>query len=162
MSSCASVYSYRTMCPIKLKYVAMKIWPVSLLLIATCIGAAVQADEAITKDEAVAVAERFIQEQGYTHVPATVKGNAVVLESITWSEHEEDLFRQRFNSLHPRAIGIKRTDHPVPGGWGVAFDYVTDYANEDICRVVTMNADGTNLRVQHVEGARSYWIGLDE
>jgi hypothetical protein len=113
-------------------------------------------DKRISRKEAVALAERFIRVNGYADAPESELKSQLDLESIEWSNNRQDLLKQRRNTLRPVAVGIKAID----GAWGVVFDYVSSEPGR--CRVVTMSFDGTNIRVQHKDGIREYWVGHDD
>ena len=69
---------------------------------------------------------------------------------------------QRHNTLRPKAIGAKRGRRGDKDGWSIAFDYATAVrGGRDSCRVVTMNSDGSNIRIEHVDGIRSYFAGFN-
>ena len=109
---------------------------------------------ALSSQEAVAAAEHFIRENGYTDAPASEMKDELDFESIEWYDSRSDLLEARWNSLHAEAMGIK----PSESGWGVAF-YSVSYPNS--CRVVTMNLDGSSKRVQHQTGICEYWAGFE-
>jgi hypothetical protein len=110
---------------------------------------------ALSSQEAVAAAERFIRENGYTDAPASEVKDELDFESIEWHDSRSELLEARWNSLHVEAMGIKSSE----SGWGVAF-YSVSYPNS--CRVVTMNLDGNSKRVQHQDGICEYWAGFEE
>ena len=75
------------------------------------------------------------------------------------SRDREDLLKQRFNLLKPKAIGTK---HGSVGGetmgWSVAFDFVSPPPQyKDYCLVVTMNEDGSGIHLVHENVIRSYF-----
>ena len=115
-----------------------------------------EAQRALTREEAVAVAERFVRDNGYTDAPKEELKVDLDFESIEFAADREELLRQRKNSLQPKAIGAKQTS----SGWGVAFDHFKPQS--DTCRVVTMRLDGSEIRVQHQDGLREFWLGLGE
>jgi hypothetical protein len=115
----------------------------------------------ISKNEAVAIAELFVATNGYTNLSRDQVGKEFVPESLELSNDREDTLKLRFNTLKPKAIGIKKGSRGAVSGWSVAFDYVASGPNPRICRVVTMNDDGTGLMVQHQDGIRSYFTGFD-
>jgi len=116
--------------------------------------------ESLTKDQAIALAERFVLENGYTNAPNSKIKRDLDFESIEWAGSREQLLQLRFNTLMPKAIGIKRINLRFPDGWSVAFDY-TDPTSSHSCRVVTMKSDGTEMRVEHQDGIRSHFMGFD-
>lgn len=68
----------------------------------------------------------------------------------------------RFNTLKPKAIGIKSGQKDEQHGWSVAFDFTDAYTDSSACRVVTMDANGEHLVMQHVDGTRSYFAAPDD
>ena len=109
----------------------------------------------LTCDEAVALAEQFVRENGYTDAPDRDIKHRLDGEGLEWTSDRSEQLRLRRNTLLAKAIGIKATDQ----GWGVAFEYASDRSS---CRVVTMAIDGSSLRMQHQDGIREYWAGFSE
>jgi hypothetical protein len=138
----------------------MKLAPLAVAFFALTGGAALsvaqqpEAQRSLTLEEAVAVAERFVRDNGYTDAPADELKAPLDVESIEFAANREELLLQRKNSLQPKAIGAK----PTSEGWGVAFDYFEPQV--DTCRVVAMRHDGSEIRVQHQDGIREFWLGL--
>ena len=112
------------------------------------------AQRPLTLEEVVAVAERFVRDNGYIDAPVDELKARLDFESIEFGANREELLLQRKNSLQPKAIGAK----PTSEGWGVAFDYFEPQA--DTCRVVVMRHDGSEVRVQHQDGIREFWLGV--
>jgi hypothetical protein len=102
----------------------------------------------------VELAERFVRENGYTNAPQSEVRSRLNYESIERADNRAELLKSRWNTLSPKAIGIKAT----ADGWGVAFDYVADHPG--ICRVVTMKVNGADIRMQHEDGLRGFWLGF--
>jgi hypothetical protein len=118
--------------------------------------------QSISKESAVVLAEKFVAENGYTNLPAENVKPELDPESIEWNTTREKILEFRFNTLKPRAIGIKREHRNGPDGWSVAFDYTSPPPVEPgICRVVTMKEDGSDLHMQHKAGIRTYFTGFD-
>ncbi len=109
----------------------------------------------VSSESAVKIAEQFIRQNGYTNAPDSTIKSKLDHESIEWANSRAELLEARSNSLQASAIGIQATGD----GWGVAFDYVDHPGN---CRVVTMRKDGTQLRMQHQDGIRAFWVGSGE
>jgi len=118
------------------------------------------AAETITMKEAVTIAETFIAENGYTKLPESRVKRLLDNESIEWTADRKQLLAQRRNTLSAEAIGAKRGRRNDPAGWSVAFDYTNQQGNSDNCRVVTMTASGREVRIEHVDGIRSYFQGF--
>ena len=99
---------------------------VPILWIAACEPASydsvpIEGAEDLFGEEVVALAERFVLENGYTDAPQSELKAQLDLESIELSDRRADLLESRWNSLRPDAMGIKATDV----GWGVGFYYVS-------------------------------------
>jgi hypothetical protein len=118
------------------------------------------AAESITVETAVKVAEEFVAKNGYTNVPASDVKAVLDNERIERTTDRRDQIQQRFNTLLPKAIGAKKGRKGSPDGWSVAFDYTSGKGSSETCRVVTMNSAGSDIRVEHVDGIRSYFIGF--
>jgi len=68
----------------------------------------------------------------------------------------------RFNSPQPKAIGAGPDDYDGLDHWSVAFDFVkSQWRKEAICRAVTMDLDGSHIRVEHKDGFRKYFAVFD-
>lgn len=117
--------------------------------------------EGISKSAAVGLAERFIARNGYTDLPRDQISKSLDPESLEFGSDREQALRLRFNTLKPKAVGVKKGARGEAVGWSVAFDYVGGGPNSRTCRVVTMNDDGTGLMVQHMDGMRSNFQGFD-
>ncbi len=103
---------------------------------------------------AVMLAEKFVRENGYTDVPGYELKASLDLENIEPDSERSKILATRHNTLLPNAIGAK----PRLPGWSVAFDYAHPRLRaQKICRVVTMNADGTGILMQHSDGIRKYF-----
>jgi opacity protein-like surface antigen len=118
------------------------------------VPSSVAAGQSLSKEEAVELAEQFVRENGYTDASEREIKRQLDLESIEWSNDRRDLLEERRATLAATAIGVKSTRD----GWGVAFDYVQ---SSGACRVVTMMVDGSDIRMQHQDGIREYWLGFD-
>ena len=113
----------------------------------------------ISKSAAVTLAEAFIAKNGYTGLPREKLNAVLAPESFELGSDREQQLAMRFNSLKPKAIGVKRGSRGEQQGWSVAFDYVQ--LDSSVCRVVTMGDEGKNLVLQHQDGKRSYFVGFD-
>lgn len=118
----------------------------------------------LSKEEAIQTAERFVLENGYTNAPREKVKAQLDHESIEMivegKEAREQLLDARVDTLKLKAIGIRKGRKGGSDGWSVAFEYTNPSLNET-CRVVTMNSDGTNMRVEHVDGILSFFKGFD-
>ena len=135
------------------------IYKISVFLLIILFSAVAYAGE-ITKKKAIETAEVFILQNGYTDAPFDKIKDNLDFESIEFHRNREDMLKFRFNTLKRKAIGVKRVQKGDRTRWSVAFDYVEE-DTPDICRVVTMNPDGSGIRVEHVDGIRSYFVGFD-
>ena len=117
----------------------------------------------LSKEEAIQIAERFVLENGYTNAPREKVKVQLDHESIEviveGKEAREQLLAARVDTLKPKAIGTRRGRKGGSDGWSVAFEYTHPSLN-DTCRVVTMDLDGTNIRVEHVDGILSFFKGF--
>lgn len=118
----------------------------------------------LSKEEAIQTAERFVLENGYTNAPREQVKAQLDHESIELigegKDTREKLLAQRVDTLKPKAIGIRKGRKGGRDGWSVAFEYREPSLN-DTCRVVTMNLDGTDMQVEHVDGILSRFKGYD-
>lgn len=119
------------------------------------------AAEPLSKSAAVTLAQKFVAENGYTDLPRGQVKDKLDSESLEWSDVRETILASRFNTLSPIAIGVKAGAMGKAEGWSVAFDYVGRGASAAGCRVVTMDRDGSNIRMQHADGIRTYFAGFD-
>jgi len=117
--------------------------------------------QAISKSAAIALAETFIAKNGYTSLPRDQINKDLDPESLEVFNDREQQLKLRFNTLIPRAIGIKKGVRGTTDGWSVSFDYVRGGPNSSTCRVVTMNDAGASITMQHVDGLRSNFAGFD-
>jgi len=115
----------------------------------------------LSQHAAVALAETFIVENGYTDAPADRIKPRLDGESIEWTNVRDEILKHRHRTLLAKAIGAKKGRRGDKAGWSIAFDYAPEVAGaDDVCRVVTMDADGSNMRVEHVDGMRDYFAGF--
>lgn len=112
--------------------------------------------QAITRAQAIALAERYVRENGYTDQPAVRE--RLDPESLDWNLPREQALQMRANTLKGKAIGAQAGGRNSEPGWGVAFDYAGSMSDPSICRVVTMDPYGKGLVMQHQDGRRSYWV----
>jgi hypothetical protein len=118
--------------------------------------------QALSQQAAVALAEKFVAANGYTDAPHNQLKKQPNFESIEFSASQGEMMQHRYNTLRPKAIGAKRGRKGGEAGWSVAFDYMPRVAaDQDSCRVVTMGLDGSNIRIEHVDGVRSYFAGFN-
>ena len=117
--------------------------------------------QSISQEAAVALAEKFIAENGYTKAAPDQIKQQLVFESIERANTRNEMLRHRNNTLQPKAIGAKKGRRGSSEGWSVAFDHASvSRGGEDTCRVVTMNAEGSDIRIEHVDGFRKAFAGF--
>lgn len=119
---------------------------------------------AISKQQATELAEAFVAENGYTNLPANKAKAVLDRAAMELSHSREDLLKQRFNMLKPKAIGIRLdSGNDKSRGWSVAFDFVSPPPQyKDYCRIVTMNEDGEGTHLVHEGVICSYFKGFDQ
>lgn len=127
-------------------------------LLAPCQAALAQA---LSSQDAIALAEKFVVENGYTNAAQDHIKHQLDFESIEWTADRSEMLRRRHNTLQPKAIGAKQRRKGAKHGWSIAFDYATGTpGGQDVCRVVTMDGDGSSMRIEHVDGIRKFF-GFD-
>jgi hypothetical protein len=102
----------------------------------------------ITEEEAVKIAEKFIEANGYTSSRPAPDKAKITLESIEWSSDIKEILESRYNTLQPKAYGILKGARDKKEGFTVIFR-LTDDSIKDVGRAVTMDSNGKNLRVEH-------------
>ncbi len=124
----------------------------------TCLHAT--ASENLTMEAAVKIAEKFVAENGYTNLPESRVKQVLDSESVEWEAERQKQLQQRYNTLLPSAIGAKSGRKNKKDGWSVAFDYASTPGNPGSCRVITMASNGMDIRVEHVDGIRKYFVNF--
>jgi len=102
--------------------------------------------EPISGPEAVALAEEFVGNNGYTTAPP-LPPEKLALESIERVPGREDLAASRYDSLQPKAYGYS----PFGRGWMVVFCFKVP--DEEAGRAVTMYEDGSRVRTEHKDAS---------
>ncbi len=105
----------------------------------------------LTERQAVEFAEKFIADNGYTDLPADQKN--FTHESIESDSNTAEILKSRFKTLENKAFGISRGRRSQQPGWTVVFRYRQNREEQSKKngRAVTMDIDGTNPRVEHVD-----------
>ena len=105
----------------------------------------------LTESEAVALAERFIAENGYTDLPPD--RTKLSHETIESESNTDKMLEQRHDTLERRAYGVRSGRKGSGPGWTVVFRYKhpRDGQMRSNGRAVTMNLDGSKPRVEHVD-----------
>lgn len=102
----------------------------------------------LSEAQAVALAEKFIAQNGYTDLPA--EKDKIVNESLELTPKVDEMLRRRHNSLKREAYGVGRGRKNGAPGWTVVFQLAGDDGKGRLGRAVTMNPDGRRMRVEHV------------
>ncbi|MBI4678609.1 MAG: hypothetical protein HY748_13610 [Elusimicrobia bacterium] len=69
--------------------------------------AAAKEDKAFARDDAIAAAERFISDQGYTAQPAAVSKDALAPDPLDASKDSDEILKARRGALEPKAFGAR-------------------------------------------------------
>ena len=101
----------------------------------------------LTQRQAVALAEQFIAQNGYTDLPPDK--TKLSYETIEWERDLDRMLQQRHSTLERHAYGVLRGRKGGERGWTVVFCYKAHCGATG--RAVTMNLDGSEPRVEHVE-----------
>src|SRR5690349_15601739 len=125
-------------------------------ILAFAIAGSSQRKKILTEDEAIARAEEFIKDNGYTDLPPSEDKSKLVAESVTGGTDAEAL-KQRHNTLEPKAYGILQ-DGRSGDDWCVVFRYNQNNIEHRRLipqmtgrwgRAVAMDRFGENLKVEH-------------
>lgn len=121
-----------------------------LVLFIAAVGSHAQKRK-LSKDEAIRLAEQFIAVNGYTNLPPDKRKFAY--EKIEWESNIDDILKERHDTLEQKAYGVLRGRKSGSAGWTVVFRYKHPTGQEErkIGRAVTMNLDGSDTRVEHVD-----------
>lgn len=110
----------------------------------------------LSEVEAVRLAEEFIAQNGYTDLRADK--SKLAHETIEWTSNVGDILKQRHDTLARKAYGIVHGRKGGAAGWTVVFRYSHPASKQERRngRAVTMNLDGSGLRVEHVDFILKY------
>ncbi|AKU22565.1 hypothetical protein [Massilia sp. NR 4-1] len=133
---------------------------IGLFIAAISLSAA--AAEKLNMEAAVKLAEKFVAENGYTDLPESRIKPVLDNESLEWTSSRKERLAQRHKMLLPTAIGAKYERKGEMAGWSIAFDYSINAGDRRSCRVVTMAANGSGIRIEHVDGVRKYFAGFEQ
>lgn len=105
----------------------------------------------LTQQEAVKAAQQFIAQNGYTDI--SPDKSKLSYETIEWESDVDKMLQDRHDTLERQAYGVVRGRKGSTAGWTVVFRYKhpADRDERRIGRAVTMNLDGTEMRVEHVD-----------
>jgi hypothetical protein len=122
---------------------------VLLLLFVLC-GSAYSQKRRLTQSQAVKAAEQFIARNGYTDLPPD--RTKLSYETIEWESDVNRMLEDRHDELERHAYGVTRGGKGR-AGWTVVFRYrhPADREERKLGRAVTMNLDGSDMRVEHVD-----------
>ncbi len=103
------------------------------------------------ESQAVQLAETFIALNGYTDLPPDREHLAY--ETIEWESNVDETLRMRHDTLERKAYGLSRGRKDGSPGWTVVFQYrhLSHRQKSENGRAVTMNSDGGEMRVEHVD-----------
>ena len=122
-----------------------------LLLQLVAVVAQSQKRGTLTQSEAVALAEQFIAQNGYTDLPPDK--TKLSHETIEWESNTDKMLEQRHDTLERRAYGVRAGRKGREPGWTVVFRYKHPGGRlmRSNGRAVTINIDGSEPRVEHVD-----------
>jgi hypothetical protein len=108
----------------------------------------------ISGAEAVRLAEFFVIANGYTSLPPMEDKSKLSYESWRDSPPAEEALKRRHDTIESKAYGVM---YEEKYGWSVVFRYnlrneeLKDFLPElkNVGRVVRMNSNGGNMRVEH-------------
>ncbi len=103
----------------------------------------------LNRQQAVQAAEKFIVQNGYTNLPPLPGNTKLAPESLEWTSDRAEMLKERYNTLERKAYGFVAHGKGKPG-WTIVFRYKHG-SNPRNGRAVTMDLDGQNKRVQHVD-----------
>jgi len=119
--------------------------PILLLLLVAVVTQSQK--RGLTQSQAVALAEQFIAQNGYTDLPPDK--TKLAYETIEWERDADRMLQQRHDTLERHAYGVLRGRKGGEPGWTVVFCYKAHCGSAG--RAVTMNLDGSEPRVEHVD-----------
>jgi hypothetical protein len=111
----------------------------------------------LDEQTAIQVAEKFIADNGYTDLPPMSDTSQLAHESIEWQSDAKQMLQLRQNTLERKAFSFSQNRQGGKMGWTIGFRYkggtegVGRVVMEELGRAVTMDLDGGNMRVEHVE-----------
>jgi len=113
-------------------------------------------DRELTAEEAVAAAECFIIQNGYTDLPPIADRSKLTPENV-WGLTDDEGMKMRHDSLERKAHSYERNAEFFGGSWVIMFRYkphprvVEFYGNrlDYVGRAVVMNLEDKRIRIQH-------------
>jgi hypothetical protein len=125
-----------------------RIYATILLLSTTNAIAQDRPNQNIDCSKAVEIAQAFIASNGYTDLPATADKSKLAFETIERTSNSNKILKRRYNTIERKAYGIIHRRRGGSPGWTVVFLYKRNIRG--VGRVVTMDEDGSRIRVEHV------------
>jgi hypothetical protein len=123
----------------------------TILILLSIVIVAQSQKRRLTQSEAVALAAQFIARNGYTNLPPdkTKLSN----ETIEWESNVDRMLKERHDTLERRAYGVRSGGKGGEPGWTVVFRYKhpVDRQMRSNGLAVTMNLDGSEPRVEHMD-----------
>ena len=104
---------------------------------------------AIMEQDAIRLAEEFITINGYTDQPGSTDKSKLSFELFDGHQNLDQMLASRRDSLERKAYGIHAGRKGSKSGWTVIFRYRN--GNLEHGRAVTMDPDGSNIRIEHVD-----------
>ncbi len=110
-------------------------------------GEAIKQAAAITQEDAIRLAQEFIAVNGYTDLPRSKDKSRLSFELLdNFSGNLDQALASRQDTLERKAYGIVR-ERKSKSGWTIVFRYRN--GNPENGRAVTMDLDGSNIRIEH-------------
>ena len=121
-----------------------------LLLFLATVGSQAQ-NQKLSEEGAIRLAEQFIVQNGYTDLPP--ERSKLAYETIEWASNIDEMLIRRHDTLERKAYGVVRGRKGGAPGWTVVFRYRHPSTSQMSRngRAVTMNLDGRDIRVEHVD-----------
>ena len=143
-----------------------KIFTLTILSVVLVLGltSALQANDQMTKEQAVKLAEQFIIDNGYTNFPADKSKLSYELFD-QYENNVDSILKRRHNTLQPKAFCISEDKDR----WDVGFlSTGVDLSKLDSAqrqtnlsgRAVIVMKDGKEIRIAHKDPLFSYFIKL--
>jgi hypothetical protein len=135
----------------RMTQITLKSFIVSLLLLFSATLVLPAQKQELSEGEAVRSAEQFIAQNGYTSLPPD--RSRTVYETIESESNSDEILKERRDTLERKAYGIIRGRKGGAPGWTIIFRYRHPSSKQmrRNGRAVTMNLDGSGMRVEHVD-----------
>lgn len=110
-------------------------------------------DRDLDETEAVAAAECFVIQNGYTDLPPTADKSKIIPENV-YPMNDEAGLKARHDSLEPRAVTVLRDADSWDGSWIIMFRVKGQNSAryplpKTSGRAVVMDLYGRDIRIQH-------------